>query len=133
MKPPRIEALRLITRVRLSRAPAVPLGARRWSDDAVDAAVLLDASSDPVTAAPQVAEQLPHASSLAAGSMIVVLGAALRGEALWRRLLRRRYVRISRVPLCGALLARGFVDVGVTSDAAIGADVAWGRVPDVVS
>jgi len=124
-----MDALRLITRARVSRPPALPLGARRWSADAVDAAVLLDASGGSTAGAAAVAAQIPPAASLPAGTTMLVLGVALRGDALWRRLLRRRYVRVPRSPLCGALVARGFVEVAAATDAANRADVAWGKVP----
>jgi hypothetical protein len=88
----------------------------------LDAAAL---NGDDVAA---IARQLPPASTLPEGTPLVVLGVAAGTGGLWGKLLGGG-PSVSRAARCGALIARGYVDVGAAADASTKADIAWGRAP----
>jgi hypothetical protein len=73
-----------------------------------------------------VLSQIPRASSLAARSPVVLLGTAVVGAGLLRRLLGGGTVRVARATRCTALVILGYVDVGAGVDPATGSDLAWG-------
>jgi hypothetical protein len=123
--PPRPTALRLCTRARDARAPAPPLGLQAWSDDAVAVAVLLDAAGIDTDDPADVAGQIPHASELPPATPVFVLGGAVRGRGVLRR-LGVWTVPVPRAARCTALLVRGYVSVGAGVDVASGADLSWG-------
>ena len=92
-------------------------------------AVLLDANDADLDEASAVVEQIPRADTLPPGTPVLVLGTAARAGSWWRRLLGGRRVLVARAPRCGALVARGYVDVGASADAASGDDITWGWSP----
>jgi hypothetical protein len=122
---PRPAALRLLTRASGARAPAPPLGLRAWSTEADAIAVLLDAAEVDVADPAEVAEQIPRAAELRAGTPVFILAAAVRGRGMLRW-LGMRTVPVPRAARCTALLARGYVHVGAGTDDVTGADIAWG-------
>jgi len=127
MKPPRPPALRLTTRAEDARPPRPPFGLRAWSPSASAVGVSLDLRGDDANSAALAAAQLPRASELPAGTPVIVLGVAARGASIWERFARS--VAIPRAVRCGALLARGYVDIGAGTDEVTGVDLAWGFVP----
>jgi len=122
-------ALRLSTPTPAAKPPRPPFGLRSWSGDGAATALLLDARHADVTDASSVLAQVPGAAALPPRTPIVILGCAVRGEGLWRRLLGAGTVRVARAARCTALVARGFVDVGGGVDEASGSDLAWGWSP----
>jgi hypothetical protein len=96
-----------------ARAPAPP-------GDAV--AIRLDATDADVEDPRSFAAQVPHASTLRAGSAVRVLAVATRRRALGRW-LGDGHAKVARAARCTALLARGYV--GIT---AAGEEV-WGFAP----
>jgi hypothetical protein len=90
-------------------------------DDAV--IVRLDATDADMEDPHAVAPQIPHASTLRAGSAVRVAGVATKRRALGRW-LGDGHAKVPRVARCTALLARGYVAI-----AAAGDDV-WGLAPD---
>jgi hypothetical protein len=126
VNPPRPEALRIVTTAP-GKAPRPPLGLRAWDPSAAAAAVLLDARGRPSCTAADVAAQLPAASTMPAGTPLLVLGSAAHDSALWR--LFARGAPVTRAARCSALIARGYVDVGAGLDEASGTDLAWGIAP----
>ena len=65
-----------------------------------------------------VAVQIPHASSLAPGTRIVVFATAMREGGIFRRLLGTRSIPVPRSSLCTALLVRGYVEIEAGEEAA---------------
>jgi|HubBroStandDraft_1064217.scaffolds.fasta_scaffold65154_2 hypothetical protein len=121
--------MRLLTTARTRKPPRPPLGLLGWTPDAPAAAILLDAAAligDELTA---IARQLPPATTMAAGAPIVVFGVAAGGGGFWGRMLGSG-LHVSRATRCGALVARGYVDVGAGLDNVTKMDIAWGRTPD---
>jgi hypothetical protein len=129
MNAPRPSAIRLISKARGGKAPRPPFGLRAWSPDADAAAVVLDAAGLEVDEASGVASQLPLASALPAGAAVIVFGAAAGPRHFWNRLLWGGTIPVSRAARCGALIMRGYVEVGAGRDETTNADLAWGRVP----
>jgi hypothetical protein len=128
MMGPRPESLRLHTRSTSAiRPPRPPFGLPGWSPDGAAVAVLLDASGADLEDLAAVAEQIPAAAALPAGTQVVVLGTAAATGGLWRRLLGRRGEPVARPVRCSALVARGYVDVGGGREGS--SDLAWGRAP----
>jgi hypothetical protein len=124
-KPP---ALRLVTSARGARLPRPPFGLAGFSDDPSAAvAVLLEggAGKEVTGGVDAVAAQLPPASDLEPGTLLVVLGEAATSRGRLGRLLASppRYARTS---LCGALLAQGYARIGAGTDPSTGHDLAWG-------
>jgi hypothetical protein len=122
---PRPLALRLLTRASGARPPRPPLGLGGWSADADAIAVVIDAAGVDVADPTEVAEQIPRATELRAGTPVLVLGAAVRGRGVLRW-LGMGTVPVPRAARCTALIARGYVHVGAGRDDESGADIAWG-------
>jgi hypothetical protein len=129
VKVPEPEALRLVTTARPSQPPRPMLGVPGWSEGASSVAVVLDATSLDVDDAASVALQLPAAANLPEGALVLVSGVALRSGGVLGRLFGGGGVAVSRAARCGALVARGYVDVGAGLDPATKTDLAWGRAP----
>jgi uncharacterized protein with von Willebrand factor type A (vWA) domain len=112
------------------RAPRVPFGLKGWTDAADAIAVVLDVPREwPASGLGDlatVARQVPDASTLAPGALVVVLGDAAASDGLLARL--KRPARVARALRASALLARGFRHIGGGVDAASGHDLAWGWV-----
>jgi hypothetical protein len=87
--------------------------------------VRLDASDTDLDAPAAVASQIPHASTLAPGTRVLVLAAAKRDGGVLRRLLGGRRVPVPRSTLCTALLVQGYVDIEA------GEAGAWGKAPSL--
>jgi hypothetical protein len=85
--------------------------------------VELDATGVDLEDASAVARQLPAADTLAPGARLAVPAVALGRDGLLRRLLPPRKVVVPRAALCGALLVKGYVDVGADERRA------WGYAP----
>ena len=129
MPSPRPSALR-IAPADASPLPRPPFGLRRWSDahDAPVAVLLSLPAGWPPTGLGDVdtiAAQLPDPSSLAAGTLVVILGEGMASPGLFGRLLRPRG-RIARAVRASALLVRGYVDIGGGLDPSTRQDLAWG-------
>jgi hypothetical protein len=120
-------ALRFLTRAPGGRAPKPPFGISAWSPTADDVGVVLEAPFDELHAIPNVAEQLPRASTLASGTTVFVLGAAPHPSRVWR--LLGRAIPVSRATRCTALLVMGYVEIGAGGDKTSGYDLAWGSAP----
>ena len=119
--------LRLVRVSGGTRPTRPPLGIRMWSDAPEAAvAVLLDPPKDwPASGPGALAEQIPLASTLAEGTLVVVLEQAdTRGGAVIR--LLRPNVRMARALRATALLARGFVEIRAAVDPTSGQDLVWG-------
>jgi hypothetical protein len=106
------------------------LGLRAWSDAEEAAVVVLlvlpeEGASDDVG---PIAAQIPAASSLRAGTLVIVLETAERAGGVLSRLLRPD----GKVPLVvrgSALLARGYGGIRAGVDPASGEELAWGWTP----
>jgi hypothetical protein len=129
-KPPAVRLVRSAGAKGRRRAPRPPFGLRVWSDAEEAAVVVLlqlpaDGASDEVG---PIAAQIPAASSLRDGTLVVVLETAERAGGLLSRLLRPE----GRVPLVvrgSALLARGYSGIRAGVDPASGEELAWGCSP----
>jgi hypothetical protein len=108
--------------MRLVGAPRAkpPFGLKEWTEEANAFAVALGASSEDVAS---IARQIPAASSVAPGTLVVVLGEAAPGDGLFARF--RGATKIARARRGSALLARGWVRVGGGVDPVSGSDLAW--------
>lgn len=136
MKCPRPGALRLLTPAprageKSVKPPRPPLGLASWTSTADAAALLLDAHGEDAHVAALVAAQVPLPSALTPGAPLFVLGVAARRGSLAGMFAQvfTRGTMIPRAVRCGALLARGYVDIGAGSDEATGADLVWGFAP----
>jgi hypothetical protein len=127
MKPPLPPALRLTTRAEDAKPPRPPFGLRAWSPSASAVGISLDLRGDDAHSTALAAAQVPRAFELPVGTQVIVLGVAARGGSVWQWFSRS--VAIPRAVRCGALLARGYVDIGAGIDEITGADLAWGIVP----
>jgi hypothetical protein len=125
MKVPRPGALRLVTTARLGKPPRPPLGLSQWTADATAAAVLLDAATLGPGDVAAVADQLPAATTLPPRTALVVFGVPSGGGGILGKLLGGGPA-VSRAIRCGALIARGYVDVGAAVDEATKSEIAWG-------
>jgi hypothetical protein len=110
-----------------TRPPKPPFGLPAWTPTADAVAVSLDMRGAGGGSPSAVAAQVPLASALPPGTPVVVLGLAARGGSIWTRFARG--VSVPRAARCGALLARGYVDIGAGTDDVSGADLAWGFAP----
>ncbi len=126
---PRPSAIRLVTSVRGGKVPRPPFGLRTWSSEAEASAIVLDATDLEIDEVGGVAKQLPLASTLPPGASLVVFGVAVGAQHFWNRFLGGGTVPVSRAARCGALIVRGYVDVGAGRDETTHADLAWGWVP----
>jgi hypothetical protein len=127
MTPPRPAAIRLTTQAQGAPLPSPPAGVPGWTSDAAAVAVLLDATEADVRDVATVASQLPDPSSVEPGAPVFVFASAVRVPLGWRRLLGARRVPVPLAVRCGALLVRGYVEIG-TSPAGPG-EVTWGHAP----
>jgi hypothetical protein len=125
MKAPRPSAMRIVTRTRAAKLPKPPLGLRSWSGEGEAIAVLLDAGTGDPRSLDEVVAQVPHASTLAPGTVVVVLGTAVSERPFWQ--VFARGVDVPRAVRCSALVARGYIEVGAARDDGTGADIAWGK------
>jgi hypothetical protein len=85
--------------------------------------VRLDATAADVEVPAAVAQQIPEASTLAAGTKVSVPPQATRQGGVLRRMLGGTHVAVPAWARCTALLVRGYVRIGAAGDAA------WGVVP----
>jgi hypothetical protein len=114
-------------RARAVKSPRPPFGLSAWTPDAEAAALLLDLRGADAHSAAAVAGQVPLASDLSPGAPLFVLGTAAVGDSIWQMFARG--AAVPRAIRCGALLARGYVDIGAGVDEATGADLVWGSSP----
>ena len=77
--------------------------------------------------------QVPPATALPPGAPVVVFGGAIAPRRFWTRILGDTLVPVTRAARCGALIARGYVDVGAGLDATTKADLAWGFSPERIA
>jgi hypothetical protein len=89
-----------------------------WTDDGVALAVQVTSETS--------LDELPEASSLSPQTLVVVLPEPAKRGGLLAAFGRRT---VSRRARCGALLVRGYVDIGAEVDPASRLDLAFGRVP----
>lgn len=127
MKAPQPSALRLVTTAPTGERARPLFGLSAWTADVPAAAVVLDAASLNGDDAGAVARQLPDASTLPEGTLVVVSGEAIRGVGILGRLFGGGTTAVNRAARCAALVARGYVDVGAGIDPATKIDIAWGR------
>jgi hypothetical protein len=104
-----------------------PLGIAAWSQDADAVAVWLEGSAAELSQAAAVAAQIPPAASLAAATLVVILGTAAPSLSPWRRLLSPRRTKLERAPRCDALLALGYVEIQGQIDTQ--GDAVWAYTP----
>ena len=71
-------------------------------------------------------EDLPAASTLPAGTRVVVLPEAARGKGLLAAFTKKTHARSAR---CSALLLRGYVAIGAETDPKTKQDLVFGVVP----
>ncbi len=71
-------------------------------------------------------DEIPEASTLASGTRVVVLPDAARGRGLLAAFGKKTHPRSER---CGALLLRGYVDIGAEIDPKTKQDLVFGRAP----
>jgi hypothetical protein len=105
-----------------ARPRVAPLGAA-WADSDGDAlAVQLpdDAGAN------EAAAHVPEAASLPSGTWVIVLPEPARGRGLLAAFGRKPIARATR---CGALLLRGYVDIGAEVDPRSKMDLVYGRSP----
>jgi len=95
-----------------------------WSEGAADVAVLIETTTDDCGSLAEIAAQLPDPAALQTNATLVVLARAVQNVTSWRRWLGRRSIPVPRALRCTALLVRGYVDIGATSE---DEDLAWGR------
>jgi hypothetical protein len=122
------QAIRLWGATRALPRQRPPLGIGSWSQDADAVAVWLEGSAAELAHAESVAAQIPPAASLAASTLVVVLGTAAPDPSPWRRLLSPRRPKLERASRCAALLALGYVDIQAQTDAD-GGDAVWAYAP----
>ena len=127
MTPPHPRGLRLLTSLTRAPVPNPPFGLRSWDPQASDVALLLDATGSDLNTVEALLPQVPMASTLPSGALLVIFGAAARGGPIWRRLLWGRAAPVARALRCTAMLARGYVDIGAGPDERGSASLAWGR------
>lgn len=85
--------------------------------------IRLDATDADVESPAEVAAQLPHARTRAAGSALIVSATASQKRGALGRFLGDGKVKVPLASRCTALLARGYVDLSASGEAA------WGVVP----
>jgi hypothetical protein len=122
---------------RVSKAPSPraspPLGVGAWSgEDAEGVVVVLTPPG--LGRTPTIEEavlEVPPPSSLAGGTLVVVLPHLETGQGLLGRLLSRRRGKtlVARSVRCGALLLSGYERIGGGVDPKEGDDLAWGYAP----
>jgi hypothetical protein len=112
------------------KPPRPPFGLSGWSEgDEAGLCVLLDLPaswpSSGLGDVALVAAQLPLASSLAPGQLVVVLARGAPAREWLGRLLPKRTWAAGAVR-ASALLSRGYVRIGAGLDAKTRGDVVWG-------
>ncbi len=123
-------ALRLVRREGRRATLRTPFGLASFDSEGVAIAVALDvAAGSEIGELPSAASQIPHASTVAAGTLVVVLGDADRDDGLFARLFSGGRTALPRAVRASALLARGYVAIGAGVDPASGLDLAWGFAP----
>jgi hypothetical protein len=118
---------RLMSQTGGARPLRPPFGLPAWTPTAHAVAISLDMRGADGDSPSAVAAQVPLASALPPGTPVVVLGLAAQGGSIWTRFARG--VSVPRAARCGALLARGYVDIGAGTDDVSGADLTWGFAP----
>jgi hypothetical protein len=111
------------------KPPSPPFGLARWNPDASGTAVLLDGTMADLNRVEDVAAQIPSATTLPPRSPLVIYGTATCSASWWRRILGPRRLTVTRGARCGAMLARGYINIGGGIDQSSGADLAWGWSP----
>jgi hypothetical protein len=124
------ERLRLSCRRPFGKPPAPPLGLASWSEEPdAGLCILLDLpSSWPGTGLGDpdlVAAQVPEASSLPKGQLIVLLARGAPEKEGLRRLMAKR-TWASPTIRATVLLARGYARIGAGIDAKTRSDLVWG-------
>lgn len=99
------------------KPPRAPFGLA-WRDDGEALGVQL--------ASEESFDAVPDAASLAPRTLVVVLPEAARSRGLLAAFGKRT---VSRSARCGALLLRGYVDIGAEVDEATRLDLVFGRAP----
>jgi hypothetical protein len=122
--------LRLACQRPFGKAPRPPLGLSAWSErKEAGLCILLDLPitwpSSGLGDAETIATQVPAASTLAPGQLVVLLA---RGapEREWLRRLMAKRPWVSPAVRATALLARGYVGIGAGIHAASRSDLVWG-------
>jgi hypothetical protein len=126
MTRPSPASIRFVGRSAKARAPAPPFGLSGWSEQGEAVAVQLDGAADDLSSAESVLRQIPNCGSFEGRTLVVVLGSAARGGGAWRKLVFMSDVAVPRAARCSALVMRGYVDVGASTDEATSQDLAWG-------
>jgi len=129
MLPEKPDAFRLLRSSRkASRPPPPPLGAARWDDAAPALCVVLAAHAQAVLSVVEVAGQLPDPTTLASGTLVMVLAHAETETGTLGRLFGGGKRDIPRALRCSALLAKGYTRIGAGADTDR-TDLAWGFSP----
>ncbi len=100
--------------------PSAPFGLA-FAEDGDALVISLTASSDLAS----IAREIPPPSDLAAGTLVVLLPDVAPPRGL--RALFSGARPASRAARCGALVARGYSDVGACVDPHTKLDLVWGR------
>jgi len=126
---PRPTALRLVSRTEGAKTKP-PLGVSSWTDDPNAAVALLLARSAGAVGmtVEEVARQLPLPTTLAPGTLVLVLGVLAPNRSGIGRWLEPT-IRIPRYLRGSALLAAGYARLGGGTDPLGGGDLAWGYAP----
>ena len=109
-----------------SPPPVLPYGVARVDDSGEALLVRVDPKYKDVQT---VAESLPEPASLPPGTTIVVLAEAAPSSGFFGALGAFGGRKLDRATRAGALLARGYVDLGAEVDPASQLDVVFGRAP----
>jgi len=117
---PRPQTVRFVGSVRPRTAP---LGAAWVDTEAADAVAIQLPEDGP---AAEAAVHVPEASTLLPGTWVVLLPDPARGKGLLSAFGRKPIARSTRA---GALLLRGYVDIGADAEIKSRMDVVFGRVP----
>ncbi len=120
-------ALRLVRTGGGPSSAAPPFGLKGWSDaDDADVALLLARPRNPdVPTLAEIAAQVPLATTLRPGTLLVVLGDFEAGTGLLGRLLGGN-AKAPRVLRCTALLAQGYTRLGAATDPSSRQELTWG-------
>jgi hypothetical protein len=89
-----------------------------WSEDGEAVAVRV--------AGDEALDAVPEAGALPPGTLVLVLPEAERGRGLFEAFGRRT---VSRAARCGALLVRGYVELGAEVEPKSKLDLVFGRAP----
>jgi len=119
---PRIQTVRFLGTAS-ARPRTAPLGAA-WVDAETAEAVAVQLPEDGPAA--EAAAHVPEASSLPPGTWVIVLPEPTRSKGLLSAFGRKPIARATRA---GALLLRGYVDIGADAETKSRMDLVYGRVP----